>query len=178
MARIRLAILITLLAAGTTAARIVTVDNDGPADFNNVQTAINEAMNGDTVEIQPGTYTGNGNRDIDFLGKAITVRSADPTDGDVVAETVIDCQGTADDEHRGFYFHSGEDSDSVLSGITVINGYAYRGGGIECSDYSHPRIINCVITDNSANRGGGIDCYIYSGPTIENCIIVGNSATA
>jgi len=36
-------------------ARIITVDDDAPADFNNIQAAIDDANNGDTVEIQPGT---------------------------------------------------------------------------------------------------------------------------
>lgn len=39
MAQRRSAILILLLLAGTTTARIITVDNDGSADFNNIQAA-------------------------------------------------------------------------------------------------------------------------------------------
>lgn len=38
-------------------ARIITVDDDGPADFNSIQAAIDDANDGDTVEIQPGRYT-------------------------------------------------------------------------------------------------------------------------
>jgi len=34
-------------------ARTITVDDDAPADFNNIQAAIDDANNGDTVEIQP-----------------------------------------------------------------------------------------------------------------------------
>jgi len=61
-------------------ARIITVDDDLPADFNNIQAAINDANNGDIIEVQPGRYTGPGNRDIDLLNKAITVRSKNPED--------------------------------------------------------------------------------------------------
>ena len=57
------------------AVRIIYVDDDGPADFNSIQAAINDSNDGDTVIVADGTYTGPGNRDIDFLGKAITVRS-------------------------------------------------------------------------------------------------------
>jgi hypothetical protein len=40
-------------------ARTITVDDDGPADFNNIQAAINDANNGDTVVVADGIYTGN-----------------------------------------------------------------------------------------------------------------------
>ncbi|MHC4500820.1 MAG: LamG-like jellyroll fold domain-containing protein, partial [Planctomycetota bacterium] len=79
-----------------------------PAQYGRIQAAIDAAVNGNTVVVLPGTYTGEGNRDIDFLGKAITVRSIDPNDPNIVAATIIDCNGTEDDPHRGFYFHSGE----------------------------------------------------------------------
>jgi len=63
---------ICLLLAIPCPARIITVDDDAPADFNNIQAAIDDANNGDIVEVKPGTYTGDGNRDIDFNGKART----------------------------------------------------------------------------------------------------------
>ncbi|MHC4740386.1 MAG: hypothetical protein ACYS8Z_00585, partial [Planctomycetota bacterium] len=57
--RIFPAVLLLALSLITTAnARIITVDDDAPADFNNIQAAIDDANDGDTVEIQPGTYTG------------------------------------------------------------------------------------------------------------------------
>jgi hypothetical protein len=47
-------------------AKTVTVDDDGPADFNNIQAAIDDATDGDEIIVADGTYTGDGNRDIDF----------------------------------------------------------------------------------------------------------------
>jgi len=91
-----------VLAAITCRARTITVDDDAPADFNNIQAAIIDANDGDTVEIQPGTYTGPGNRDIDFLGKAITVRSTNPTDPETIAQTTIDCNNSG----RAFRFRT------------------------------------------------------------------------
>ena len=87
-----------LLVPATLAARTITVDNDAPADFTTIQAAIDDANDGDQVVIQPGTYTGLGNRDIDFKDKTITVRSIDPNDPNIVRSTVINCQ----QKGRGF----------------------------------------------------------------------------
>ncbi|GAF98529.1 unnamed protein product, partial [marine sediment metagenome] len=59
--------------------------------YTTIQAAINDANFGDTVLVHPGTYTGPDNRDLDFLGKAITVRSDNPEDQGVVTTTIIDC---------------------------------------------------------------------------------------
>ena len=57
---------------------------------------------GDTVVLKPGIYRGPGNRDIDFSGKAITIRSMNPLDPVTVSATVIDSQGTPVAYHRTF----------------------------------------------------------------------------
>lgn len=118
------AVLICLFLAALSLGATITVDDDGPADFNNIQAAIDVAADGDTVEVQPGTYTGPGNRDIEFKGKAITVRSIDPNDPSVVAVTVVEGSEGSDGLHRGFAFRSGEGRDSVLEGLTIRSFYA------------------------------------------------------
>jgi hypothetical protein len=150
-----------------------------PTQYPTIQSAINAAVNGDTVIVAPGTYTGPGNHDIDFKGKAITVRSVDPNDPNIVASTIIDCNGSSTEPHRGFYFHSGEDANSIVDGLTITNGYAWQGGGIHCNGGS-PKITNCTFSGNSASGdkayGGGM--YNYEGkPTITNCTFSGNSAS-
>lgn len=89
--------------------KTIYVDDDGPSGFNNIQAAIDDCVDGDVVIVAPGTYIGDGNRDIDFRGKAITVCSIDPNDPNIVAATVIDCNGAQADRHRGFKFISGEE---------------------------------------------------------------------
>ncbi len=113
------------------------------------------AFTGADVEIQPSIYTGQDNRDIDFRGKAITVRSSDPQDWDTVATTIIDCNGNETEPHRGFYFHRAEENKSVLKGLTIINGDIDNGGGIYCRN-SSPSINNCIIKNNKATYGGGL----------------------
>ncbi len=46
-----------------------------PADSSTIQSGINGAVDGDTVMVVDGTYTGKGNRDIDFTGNAIVLMS-------------------------------------------------------------------------------------------------------
>lgn len=174
-----ISVCILLLWACPAPARTITVDDDAPADFNTIQAAIDDANDGDTVEIRPGTYAAEGNRDLDFLGKAITVRSMDPNDSAVVAATVIDCGGSSDDLHRGFIFQNGEDGNSVVSGLTIKGGYGDYGGAVYCSGTAGPVIRNCIIAGNTACSGGGI---CISGEkvsaVIENCTIVSNRAIA
>jgi len=176
---------ICLVLAPVCQGRIITVDNDGPADFNTVQAAIDDSNDGDVILLQPGTYTGSGNRDIDFSGRAITVRSSDPGDPDIVAATIIDCDASEADRHRGFIFDSNEGPDSVLDGLTITNGYAPEvkvrsywysfGGGILCRSAS-PVISNCVIRGNTAGiRGGGILCFDDAGPRIISCTVTENT---
>ena len=87
--------------------------------FDAIQQAVDASSHGDTIIVADGTYTGPGNRDIDFTGKAITLVSENGPE-----MCIINCNGTAADPHRGFYFHSAEDANSVVDGFTIINGYA------------------------------------------------------
>ena len=147
-----------------------------------IQAGIDTSTTGDTVIVADGTYTGTGNRDLDFGGRDIHLRSESLDPG----LCIIDCQGTFNVPHRGFYFHSGETADAIVEGFTIRNGWAlpdgYRGGrhggAIYCDFNSNPTINNCTITDNSADLGGGIMCGSNSGssPTITNCKITDNSA--
>ena len=132
-----------LCVARAVGGAVIHVDDDGPADFATIQEGIDAAVDGDTVLVAPGIYRGDGNRDIDFKGKAITVCSeAGPR------TCIIDSQGSEADPHRGFHFHSGEESDSVLEGFTITGGEPGRtngsGGGIHCSN-SSPSIRDCVV---------------------------------
>jgi len=168
----------------------IIVKADGNGDYATIQSAIDAAINGDVVILQPGTYTGNGNRDIDFKGKAITVRGAtgDPND------CIVDCQGTAGEPHRGFNFVSGEDSNSILESLTITNGYGHwedvrgdgytypAGGGVFCKT-SSPSISNCIFNSNDSTSyrsiyGSGICSCYNSNPIINNCNMTSDVANS
>lgn len=141
---------------------------DGTGSFPTIQSAINAAAVGDTVALADGTFTGEGNRDLDFLGKAITVKglSGDPE------LAVIDCEGTSGDPHRGFIFQNEEAGFSILRDVTVTNGWVdLNGAAVLCE--SSPIFINCNFNSGHADHGAGIFCDGGS-PQIIGCTFESN----
>ncbi len=160
---------------------IIYVEASGPNDpgtgafndpFRRIQGGIDAAFDGDIVKIRPGLYTGAGNYDLDPNGLGITIRSIDPNDPNIVSNTIID----PNEQGRGFYIHSAEDANCVISGLTIRNGYTGgKGAGIYCY-YSSPTVTNCIISDNSAGtHGGGLFCQ-NSSPQLIGCVISGNTS--
>jgi parallel beta-helix repeat protein len=145
-----------------------------PADQPTIQVGINAAVDGDTVLVADGTYTGEGNRDIDFLGKAIVVMSENGPDS-----TMIDCEGDSLDQHRGFICTSYEDSGSVIQGFTIRAGYVCgypdeEGGAIYCL-FSSPTIKDNRFVENRASYGSVLYCE-YAAPNVTGNTIEGNVA--
>lgn len=136
---------------------------------NSIQEVINNPniTSGDVIIVHGGMY----HETITFLGKAITVRSTDPNNFDMVANTIID----GNQAGVVVTFSKGEGSDSLLCGIKVQNGHGDFGGGIYCNS-SSPTIAKCIITENSGNWGAGICCEYSSSPLIANCTINKNSS--
>ncbi|MBN1391347.1 MAG: S8 family serine peptidase [Sedimentisphaerales bacterium] len=181
---------------GTQAGNTLTV----PSPYKTIQAAINASGDGDVVEVRPGIYTGPGNYNLDFRylpphppgTRAITVRSINPNDPNVVAATIIDVElaelyrqlggGPAVRDffhflfgmniaYRGFIFQSNESSDSIVAGFTIKNGFissvSGTGGdrnGVTGSNEGGGAIL-CGSASNPATPGGS--------PTIRNCVITG-----
>ncbi|MDP2895883.1 MAG: right-handed parallel beta-helix repeat-containing protein [bacterium] len=133
-----------------------------------IQEGIDAASHGDTVIVAEGTYVEN----IHFHGKNIVLRSTDPLDPSVVAATIIDGNKAG----SVVTFSGTEDEASTLSGFTICNGQAYRGGGI-CgglkSYITHATIERNVIVGNVAQgepqaNGGGL--ALCDGPILNNTI--------
>jgi len=143
---------------------------DGSASFLTIQDAINASVGGDIVELCDGIYSGAGNRDIDFLGLAITVRSQS---GDATS-CIIECGDTMGDPHRGFVFASGEGNDSVLEGVMIRNAFSIApGGGVHCNGAS-PTIRDCAFELNlCVDVGAGLYCT-NGAPVITGCRFISN----
>jgi hypothetical protein len=176
---------VVILSAGLRPAHAETylVDDDEPAKFRTVQSAVDFARDGDVIIVNPGTYTGSGNRDIDLKGKALTIIGADPYDAAIVGATVIDPGGRNDRPHRAFTI---ADCNGVeIAGLTLINGVAPMGGAIYCRD-SVLTLSHCRILDNRAQPGdaksgfhGGPGGGIYGERAEINlvgCLVSGNGA--
>lgn len=169
-------VFVCLLPIFSCQGRTITVDDDGPAGFKNIQDAINASVDGDTIVVRPGTY----NENIFFNGRAITVTSEAPDDASIVQSTII----TANFGYS-VTFDFAEGSDSVLTGFTIT------GRGILCYNTS-PSILkniikNCenggisgqnnaapIISNNTINSNSQSGIYRCDGPITDNTILYNN----
>jgi parallel beta helix pectate lyase-like protein len=155
-----------LTLAGHTPARAAAVLNV-PGTFSTIQAAIDVAANGDTVLVADGAYTGEGNKNLDFGGKLITVRSQNGP-----AVTVIDCAG-GDFFGRGFYFHSGETAAARVEGFTIRNGFHTAGAGMLIEN-SSPTVTHCAFINNHCTAVGGGMAIYNSSAAVTSCLFNGN----
>ena len=182
-----LAVLLGFVVQTSALADIIHV----PADYPTIQGAIKAAADGDEIIVHDGVYTGPGNRDLNFDGKLITVRSANGPEG-----CIIDCQADWPDAHRAFIFMSGETELAVVDGFTITNCFAsffepgphcdiiggpfdpawsFGGGGMLCLG-SSPTVKNCVFEQNHGGFVGGGMYNCNSHPKIVNCTFSNNAA--
>ena len=186
------------VVCSVTAARAATIFVDaancpGPGNgtagdpYCTIQTAINNAVDTDEIVVAEGTYP----EKINFLGKAITVRSS----GGPVTTTI----SAAGPRESVVSFLSGEGQNTVLDGFTItgannnggpgglelvgssptitnciVVGNTGLGGGME-NDNSSPTVINCIFSDNTATNGGGMKNR-DSNPVVINCLFIDNFA--
>ncbi len=136
-----------------------------PIDYSTIQAAIDAAQGGCEIIVSPGTYYEN----INFGGKNIVLRSTDPASPSVVANTIINANGSG----SVVTFSGTETPICVLSGFTITNGNGPEGGGI-CGKHTVASIQNNTISSNTASYGGGLS-WFYG--TIRNNTIFGNEAT-
>ncbi len=163
---------IALIVCGLAEATTYIVQPDSTGDFPTIQLAIAGASDGDVVALADGTFTGEGNRDIDFLGRAITVRSLS---GDAEA-CIVDCEGSEAAPHRGFLFTSGEGAGSYLEAVTVAHAWTNgQGGAIYCDEPASPTVLSCRFVENVASSGGGM--YGGESSAVAGCLFLGNEAT-
>jgi hypothetical protein len=164
-----------------------------PGNYPTIQSAINSAINGDTILVAPGIYYEN----VNFRGKGILLSSYYLTNHDTsfISNTVINGNAPvypdtascvimtkpnisfASDTTAGLFGFTLTGGRGVLWNDIYYPGYLYReGGGIFIQNWS-PRIrYNRILANNIKDTlhpdggGGGIRCC-NGNPLIENNVI-------
>lgn len=167
MNRIRTSAVLLLGAASLARADVLSVCQNGSGDFLLIEDAMVAAHDGDVIELCDGYHPDSDYR-IEFLGKAVTLRSAS---GDPLS-----CRMGG-----RFYVHQGEGNDTRIEGISVRGGAIAMapslglGGGVVCAGTS-PVFSHCVFESLAVIRVGGALLVEGGHPVFENCIFRGNSA--
>lgn len=158
---------IVWVLSGPASGSVLTV----PTQFPTIQAAIDASVNGDTVMVEPGTYTGPGNRDLDPGGKSIVVTSSLGS-----AMTILDVQGSALAPHRGFSLTAAGSSPDV-SGFTIRNGNQVHGGGVLVEGDVSATLTDVVVEHCDADEtGGGFCVRLGAFSTFSQCVARFNQA--
>ncbi|MHC4477596.1 MAG: right-handed parallel beta-helix repeat-containing protein [Planctomycetota bacterium] len=128
---------------------VLAEDRLVPDVYPTIQAGIDAAVSGDTVIVAKGTYYEN----VVFGDKNLTLTSTNPDDPNMVADTVIDANGSG----TAVVFPETEDANYVfaLAGFTITGGDNTRGGGAHCHNGT-VTISNCIIVSNRAMNGAGV----------------------
>lgn len=136
-----------------------------------IQAAIDASAAGDTVLVADGTYTGAGNRDLDFHGRDLVLRSRNGA-----AACIIDVAGA--DMHRGFRLQNGETRAARIEGFTITRGMSSGGSGMLLVGAS-PTVVGCVFKDNRPYEYGAFGAGVASehgDPLFVACSFIANVA--
>ena len=185
--------LLLILAANAGANTVVV-----PTQVATIQEAISVLTDGDSILVEPGTYSGEGFVEIDFTGKAITVTGLKGAEFPILENA---------DPRSIFYIRNGEGPGTVLRGITFRGAYAYywydaavridgasptlqnlvfencygplgghykEGAALSIHGDASPVVEDCIFRNNSAAYGPAVFCSEAGSPIFTNVIIEGN----
>lgn len=160
-----------LLFGATSSFAATIIVNSGES----IQTAINGASNGDTILVNPGTYTGS----LDTNDKTLIIKSSGgPLVTTINGNNAGPCISIDDT--------NGSNNPTTIEGFTLTNGRGvanglggFYGGGAYCW-LTAPTIRNCIIRNNAVSgtgsRGGGVYCF-FAQPRLINCLIYDNTSS-
>ncbi len=147
----------------------VTSLSTSRATFDTIQAALDAAGDNDTIWVFPGHYA---EADIRVPPRDVSLVSTHFAEATVVGPGEEGGAGSA----PVFRLEDLSEYDIVLDGLTIAGARNAQGpGGGLFVVRSSPRILGCVIRDNTALSGAGI--YVEAGaPRLENCRISNNIA--
>jgi nitrous oxidase accessory protein len=124
-----------------TGAGTWTVNANGSADFRTIEDAVDAASPGDTIIVNPGTYSENV-----VVNKGVTIKSQMGAENTIVR--------TPNPFSQRDVFEVTVD-DVTISGFTMTGTYGHGGAGIYLRAVKH-----CTISDNVCyNNSAGISLY-------------------
>src|SRR5437667_5462291 len=165
-----LLILMVVLLSGTSrAVNTSTVTNPGDIGPGTLREAIAGALPGDTINFATGLGTITLTSGELVIDKDLTISG--PGSGNL---TITRSAAGSTPEFRIFNVTSSTGTVTI-SGVTVSNGVAQFGGGI--NNEGTLDLNDCVITGNTAKESGGGVANRLNGSslTMSNCFVTGNS---
>ncbi|MCF7797886.1 MAG: T9SS type A sorting domain-containing protein [Lentisphaeria bacterium] len=174
----RFFLLLLFILAINLQATTYTVSTDSTGDFTSVQTAINQAVSGDTILIEPGTYYEN----INFSGKNLVVGSRYllTQDNTYIGSTILD----GNQNGRVVTFENNESRAAQLVGLTIQHGTGtvipdggiqWAGGGILVGFSTAPTLSACTIKNNTlGGPGAGAGIASLGSPNLSGLSIHDN----
>jgi parallel beta-helix repeat protein len=140
-------------------AKVWTVDDDGPADFQSIQEAVDAADSGDTVFVHSGIYV-----EAVSINKTISLVGENPFD------TIVDADYSSP---TTIHIHA---QNVTISNLTAQNSMYYQWygwhstGGIYLAGSTGCAVENCIVTGNQ----NGINLQRSSGNRVYNNLVTGN----
>ncbi|MFH2035139.1 MAG: right-handed parallel beta-helix repeat-containing protein [Candidatus Zixiibacteriota bacterium] len=165
------------------------VNAEGTGDAPTIQGVVDLAETGDTIIAAAGTYTGDGNRDINLSSKGLYIISEAGPD-----LTIIDCEGADGDFHYAFMSDYGYFDKTELNGFTITGGWPQyyqgtlylrsgasifnckiinnHGVGMELASSNSTSVVaDCIVSNNT-----GFGIYTWGNTSVKNCLMARNGA--
>jgi hypothetical protein len=152
-----------------------TVALDGSGDHVDLASAVAAAASGDTILIDGGVYNGDGNVNLDFGLKSLTLIG----DDDAATPVVIDASAHETTPVRLLSLDGDQGSETLIAHITFrggdtgTGGFGEDGGAIRLEGTS-PWFRDCRFDSCTARRGGAV-VSLGGSPRFQDCVFRANT---